>query len=209
MGRAMLTEIELGLVQLIKTSPLGDRLRMVGTLPDLEGDSLVTRFNNDAPAVYVALGSFPVRNSEAQPKYGIACVAKNSRGHQAARHGDGIAIGLHEMLEAVMVIADNAVIEFGEGESASAVGFSVVSCDLVASEKLYEKGIYAGVVQIESTADVRLEADLGRLADFKTFQADYDILPPEAAAEHAKWLKEPPDHSTSAPDLSDTLKLQE
>lgn len=209
MGLAMLTEIELGLVELIKASQLGARLRMVDTLPDLEGDSLVTRFTNDAPAVYVALGSFPVRNGEAQPKYGIACVAKNSRGHQAARHGDGIAIGLHEMLEAVMAIADCATIEFGEGESAESVGFSVFSCDLIASEKLYEKGVYAGVVQIQSTADVRLVADLGRLADFKTFHADYDIAPHEATAEHAKWLQEPPDHSASTPDLSDTLNLQE
>lgn len=205
----MLTEIELGLVALVKDSPLGARLRMVDTLPDLDGDSLVSRFTNDAPAVYVALGSFQVRNGDAQPKYGIACVAKNSRSHQAARHGDGIAIGLHEMLEAVMVIADNATIEYGEGDSATSVGFSVVSCDLIASEKLYEKGVYAGVVQIQSRAAVRLETDLGHLADFKTFHTAYDIEPTEQGAVHTKWLQEPPDHSTSAPDLSDTLNLQE
>jgi len=49
----------------------------------------------------------------------------------------------------------------------------------------------------------------GDLADFKTFAADVDIDPHEAQSEHAKWLQEPPDHTTSAPDLSDQLTLQE
>lgn len=205
----MLTELELSLVAKVKQSPLGGRLRLVDTLPDLDGDNLVSRFTNDAPAVYVALGSFSVRDGYVQPKFGIACVAKNSRSHQAARHGDGIAIGLHEMLEAVMTIVDGTTIDYGEGDETDSVAFEVIGCDLVASEKLYEKGVYAGVVQIQSTANVRLAADLGRLADFNTFHADFDIEPHETAAEHAKWLQEPPSLNTSAPELSDTLKLQE
>lgn len=205
----MLTDLELGLVALIKASTLAPRLRQVDTLPDLEGDSLVARFTTDAPAVYVAMGSFPVRNGYIMPKFGIACVARNSRGHQAARHGDGIAIGLNEMLVAMMSLIDGASVDYGSGDEAGTLSFSVVSCDLIASEKLYQSGVYAGVVQIQSTAEVRLPSVVTNLSDFKTFSADYDIDPHQATAEHNKWLQEPPDHSTSAPELSDTIILQE
>lgn len=205
----MLTDLELGLVALFKASALAPRLRQVDTLPDLEGDSLVARFTTAAPALYVAMGSFPVRDGKIQPKFGIACVARNSRGHQAARHGDGISIGLNEMLIAVMSLIDGASVDYGSGDEAGSLSFSVVSCDMIASEKLYQSGVYAGVVQIQSTAEVRLPAVLANLSDFKTFAADYDIDPHQVPAEHSKWLQEPPDHSTSAPELSDTIILQE
>lgn len=204
----MLAELETGLVELIKTSPLGQRLRQVDSLPDLEGDSLIGRFVSDAPAVYVALGSFRVAGGYARPKFGIACVAKNSRGHQAARHGDGLAIGLHEMLEATMALMDGAKVAVGIDDQ---VAFEVVSCDLITSEALYQKGVYAGVVQLQTAADVPLPAvlDEAALADFETFHADYDVDPHQVPAEHDKWLQEPADHTTSAPELSDTLNLQE
>lgn len=205
----MLVELETGLVALVANSPLKSRLRQVATLPDLAGDSLIGRFTTDAPAVYVAMGSFPVKQGYARPKYGIACVARNSRSHQAARHGDGVAIGLYEMLEAVMGLIDGATVSFGPAGASETVSFEVLSCDLVNSEDLYQKGLYAGVVQIQSTAEVKVPVDLGALADFQTFHADYDIDPHQASTEHNKWLQEPPDHSTSAPELSDTIILQE
>lgn len=201
----MLAELETGLVALVKSSALNRRLRMVDSLPDLDGDSLVGRFVSDSPAVYVALGSFPVVNGYARIKFGIACVARNSRSHQAARHGDGVVIGLHEMLDAIMTLADGATVGTGD----EAVTFEVTSCDQVASEALYQKGIYAGVVQIQSAAEVALPALLGDLSDFKTFHADYDVEPHQESTEHDKWLEEPANHSTSAPELSDTLNLQE
>lgn len=47
------------------------------------------------------------------------------------------------------------------------------------------------------------------LEDFLTMHSQYDIKPHESKAEHEKWLKEPPNHTTSKPDLEDTTKLQE
>lgn len=204
----MLAELETGLVALVKASPLGRRLRQVDSLPDLEGDSLIGRFVSDAPAVYVALGSFPVKGGYARPKYGIACVARNSRSQQAARHGDGVTIGLQQMLDAAMTLMDGAKVSVGIDDQ---VSFEVVSCDLIASEALYQKGVYAGVVQVQTAGEVPLPdaIDETTLADFKTFHADYDVDPHQAATEHNKWLQEPPNHSTSAPELSDTLKLKE
>lgn len=205
----MLAELETGLIALVKQSPLGARLRQVDSLPDLDGDTLVGRFLTDAPAVYVALGSFPVRNRYARPKYGIACVARNSRSHQAARHGDGVAIGLYEMLEAVMAMVDGAPVGYAQGGLDEAVCFEVVSCDLVNSEALQQKGLYVGIVQLQASAEVSLPGVPDTLSDFETFQADYDIDPHQLATEHEKWLQEPADHGTSAPELSDTLPLHQ
>ena len=204
----MLADLETGLVAAIKKSSLGLRLRQVDSLPDLEGDSLIGRFATDAPAIYVALGSFLVRNHYARPKFGVACVARNSRGDKAARHGDGVVIGLQEMLDAAMSVLDGLRISYGENDT---VSFDVVSVDMVSSEALFQKGIYVGVVQIQTSADVTLPSILEEslLADFKTFHADIDVDPHQVSTEYNKWLQEPPDNSTSAPELSDTLILKE
>ena len=202
----MLAEIETGLVALLNNSELGKRVRQVDSLPDLEGDSLIGRFLTDAPAIYVALGSFPVASRYARPKYGIACVARNHRSHQAARHGDGVTIGLYEMLDAVMEMIDGASVNYSEEDT---VSFEVVSCDQIASEALFQKGVYAAVVQIQSISEIPFAGVTERLADFKTFHADYDIDAQQSSAEHNNWLREPPELGSSAPSVSDTLKLKE
>lgn len=49
---------------------------------------------------------------------------------------------------------------------------------------------------------------IGNLADFLTFKADIDIgNPHQSAEEHAKWSVEPPDYSTSEPDLQTHVTL--
>jgi phage gp37-like protein len=202
----MLPEIEIGLVAAIRASALGARLRQVESLPDLDGDSLIGRFFTDAPAAYVALGSFPVEHSRLHLKYGVALVARNSGSQQAARHGDGIAIGLQQMIDSALNLLNGIRVSYGPG---NAVSFSVTSCDIVSNEALFQKGVYVAVIQIETPAGIYIEFDESGLADFKVFTADYDIPPHESDAEHAKWLEEPPDHGTSAPDLSDQLNLQE
>lgn len=193
----MLAEAENGLIALIKAAPVGVRLREVASLPDLDGESLVKKFFADAPAVYVAPGNFRVADRIARLKFGIACVARNSRGHAAARQGDGKLIGLYEMMEAVAATLDGAV--------AAECGWVVTSCDFMSDEVLYKSGIYAGVVQIESPGVTLPSAlDLGALGDFVSFHADYDIPPFETAAEHDKWAKEPPDYTTSKPEVGET-----
>lgn len=203
----ILTDLETGLVELLGQSTLVRHLRQIDSLPDLDADNLVGRFATDAPAVYIALGSFPVSNGAMRPKFGLACVSRNSRSQQAARHGDGIRIGLSDLLDLVMGFAEGASVAFNDGRDR--VAFEVTGCDLVSSEALFQKGLYVGVVQIQTVADVRLSQDLGDLPDFKLFHAGYDIDAQQSSAEHHKWLKEPADHSTSAPGLSDAVQLQE
>jgi hypothetical protein len=138
----MLAEIEQGLVAHIQASPLAARLRQVDALPDLDGDSLVARFGADAPAVYVALGGGPLQDGMLSLTVGIACVARNSRSPQAARQGDGMQIGLLELVHEVITLIHAAYID----------GFSylVLRWDPVASDALTRKGLYAAVVQAQT-----------------------------------------------------------
>jgi len=201
-GGSMLAEAEDALIALVKDSPLGAKLATVASLPELDGDNLVKRFGAEAPAVYVSVASFQVASGGAVLKVGLAGVAKNSRGHDAARKGDGKAIGLYQILESLLALADNA--------AAGGATWRVVSADFLADETLYKNGLYAGVVRIETTAAITLPAVLDEtaLATFATLAADYDIPPHVSAAEHAKWLQSPPDYTLSKPELSDQTTLQ-
>lgn len=202
----MLAEAENELIALIKGSPLGARLRQVASLPDLSGDSLVKKFATDAPAVYLAAGSLRVTDRSARLRFGVACVARNSRGHTAARQGDGSAagpMGLYEMLESVAGLLDGAF----AGESS----WKVTAIDFMADELLYKAGLYAGVVQIETygTVDLPVPVDEETLDRFITFHSDLDVPPHEAAAEHNKWLQEPADQTASKPDAEDQVWLDQ
>lgn len=197
----MLAEVEDGLIALIRASALGQKLATVASLPDLDAESLVKRFGAEAPAVYVSLGSFPIADGAASLKLGLVAVARNSRGHDAARKGDGKMIGLYQILESVAALVD--------GKTVGGAGWRVTSADFMADDVLYRNGLYAGVVRIETPAAVTLPAaiDEAALALFETLYSDYDLPPHVSAAEHAKWLATPPNHTTSAPELSDQTNL--
>lgn len=198
----MLAECEDGLISLVRNSPLGLKLATVGALPEIDGDNLVKRFGAEAPAVYVAPGQITLREGELYLHYGIGCVARSSRGQEAARKGDGQAIGLYQIVEGVAAIADRAV--------AGDINWSVVGIEYLADATLTQNGLQVAVVRVRSSGWIGLPPalDEAALALFKTFRASWDIDPHETAAEHAKWAGDPPDHTTSAPDLSETVTLQ-
>jgi hypothetical protein len=199
----MLAEAENALVEAIKSAPIGKRLREVGILPDLEGDSLIKKFFTDAPAVYVVAGSLKINDGAASPAFGLVCISRNSRGHVAARQGDGQMVGLYDIVEYVAAQVD--------GASIGGVGWRAIAADFITDEKLYQAGVYGAVVRIEAAGPATLPAPLDEsaLADFTLFASDYDIDNQQPAAEHDKWLQAPPDHSTSVPPLSDTINPQE
>jgi hypothetical protein len=137
-----LADLETGLVDYLKGSSLAADLRQVDALPDLEGDSLVSKFGADAPAVYVALGNGRMDPAGlAEHQIGIACITRNSRSH-AARHGDGRSIGLLDLVESVMILVGGAQID--------GILHEVLGWDTVASDALYRKGLYAAVVQVRA-----------------------------------------------------------
>ena len=133
----------------------------------------------------------------------LACVAKNSRSPLAARHGDGKAIGLLAMMDAVTSLLDGQVI----GDCT----WNVTGGDFMHDDVLYKAGVYVGVIRIETAAPLATEPalDIDGLPDFLSMYADYDLPPDAGSTEHDKWLSEPPDHGTSKPELSDQLQLQQ
>lgn len=197
----MLAELENGLVALVRNAALGQKLATVAGLPDRDSASLVKRFGAEAPAVYVAPMDFTVAAGYADVRFGIACVARNSRSQDAARKGDGKAIGLTQIIDAVLAIMD--------GGKADGVVFYVTGVSFQADEAFYASGLYVATVAIEATGvELPPALDETTLALFQTFRASYDIEPHESAAEHAKWAGDPPDHATSAPEVSETTTLQ-
>ncbi|GAB2182674.1 hypothetical protein DLREEDagrD3_28970 [Denitratisoma sp. agr-D3] len=199
----MLPEIENGLVDCLKDAPIKSFVRAIAVLPDLESDTLVTRMGVDAPAIYVSLSkSFKITDAGIVLSAGIACIAKNSRSPLSARHGEAGRIGLLEMLDQVINLMDCA--------QAGGAIWSPVSATEMADAKLEKAGLYAAVVNIETTAPVPLAGvDMGALPDFLRIRTDYDVGPRFDAAEHDKWAGDPSDHTTSAPALTDQQHLQE
>jgi len=198
----LLAEIENGLVALVKTSALGQKLATVAGLPDLDSASLVKRLAADAPGVYVAPMDFDINDGYANPRFGIACVARNSRGQEAARKGDGKMIGLAQIIDGVLAIM--------EGGKADNLVFRVTGVSFQTDEAFYSAGLYVATVAVEARGvDLPDALDESALSLFKTFRASYDIDPHESAAEHTKWAGDPPDHTTSAPEVSETNTLQQ
>jgi phage gp37-like protein len=139
----MLAELENDLIAHIKASALGAKLRDVAGLPDLTGESLIKRFATDAPAVYVAPAAFQIESRSAKVHFGIACVARNSRGQTAARLGEAIGpVGLYEMLESIAAMFDEAQI--------NKTIWKATAIDFMNDELLYKAGLTAGVAQIET-----------------------------------------------------------
>lgn len=140
----MLAEIETDLIAHIKASALGGRLRDVDGLPDLDGESLVSRFAANPPAVYLAPASFQIESHCARLRFGLACVARNSRGQGSARRGDGAIgpVGLYEMLETMAALFDDALV--------AKSSWKATRVDFMNDEALYKAGITVGIVQIET-----------------------------------------------------------
>lgn len=198
----MLTEVENALVAAIKAAPLALKLKQVDTLPDLEGDSLVSKFATDAPAVYVApAASFAISNNVVTVGFGIACVAKNAGGQAVTRKGDGKMIGMYQIAETVAALLN--------GFKTADVALYATGISIMNDEKIYKAGLQVAVVTLQGIAELPSSIDPAALNDFITLNSQYDIAPHVSTVEHNKWKQEPADHGTSAPELTDNLTVQE
>jgi hypothetical protein len=197
----MFAEMEVGLVDVIEASPLAQKLKKVGTLPDIDGDNLVKRMAADAPAVYVVVGQpVVVSDGSARISYGLVCVARNARGHEEARRGDGLTVGVYAMIESVLGLVEN-------GQAGGYV-WRVTGIEFMTEAVLFQNGLTVGVVTVETQAALPNGIDETALSEFTTLRADYDIAPHDSAAEHAKWAGDVPDYSISKPDLQDQQPVQ-
>lgn len=194
----MLGDLETQLIELLKASPLGSRLRMVDSLPDTPDKDLVKRWGLDAPAAYVVAGDGTLNQAIASPQFVVVLVARNARGHQAARRGDGKTIGLYEMLDA-------GIAELHGGETPDA-SWQVTRYQFLQDIDLRDQGLQAALLLIQADVDPP-QKDSMALGDFLEFHADYDLDPLASDADHRRWADE--DHAEPAPDLHSHINPQE
>lgn len=194
----MLGDLENQLIALLKESPLGLRLKTVDSLPDTPDKDVIKRWGVDAPAAYVVAMDGSLSQAVATPQFVVVLVARNARGHQAARHGDGKTIGLYEMLEAGI-----AELHGGQTDAAS---WQVSRYQFMHEDALREHGLHVALVQIQADVDPP-QKDAVNLGEFLEFHADYDIEPNATPEDRERWLNE--NHDAPAPDLHSHINPQE
>lgn len=195
---AMLAELETEIITLIRGSTLAAHVRAVDALPDLTPD-VIKRIAVTAPAVYVVAGDFTLGEAN-QYTFELLCLARHAGNHNAVRRGDATAIGLYQLMESVAALLDAQ-------DSGSAI-WTASKGRFLRQTIWASVGLSAGTVSISAQL-LPLPLDESALNDFVTFQGDYDIDPFQPTIEHDKWLQEPPNHTTSAPELTDSITLQE
>lgn len=113
---------------------------------------------------------------------------------------DDVFVGVDRSSEAAKLIVDRLLIV--DSDISIKDGKITETTDLGVSHPFYESELQFVMLVTPSTA-----IDDSALDDFVTFRADYDIDPHQPQAEHVKWAEEPPDYTTSAPELTDTTTL--
>ncbi len=194
----MLGDLETQLIELLKTSELGRRLKVVDSLPDTPDRDLVQRWGLDAPAAYVVAADGTLSQAIATPQFVVVLVARNARGHQAARRGDGKTIGLYEMLDA-------AIAELHGGQSKDA-SWQVTRYQFLHDSQFRDQGLQIALVQIQADTDPP-QKDATNLGEFLEFHADFDIAPLATAEDRERWVNQ--DHAAPAPDLQSHINPQE
>jgi hypothetical protein len=194
----MLAELELELLAAINASPIAANLKDVAAMPDGDGATLIKRFAAAAPGVYAVAGDVKFTGDLAQISFDLICIARNARGSDAARRGDGQTIGLYQMLDALATFLDGHI-------TASTI-WAVESISFAQGKIWSDAGLSAGSISL-SCPVLPTAIDETTLGAFVTFHADYDIDPFQAQTEHLKWAAEPPDYTASRPELTDTTTL--
>lgn len=175
-------------------------VRTVDTLPKVMGKDLLTRYMADAPALYVVPGRFRVQSDTLTPTFTVAAVARNVGGHEMARKGNEVDIGV----DGLMVLAVRAL----HGRRLGDCQWSLASGEMADDDLFFSAGLTALEMVFEGSP-IELTEDFGlaELDDFLHLHGDVDLAGDAGADEHAKWLATPADTSTSAPDAQLDVQL--
>lgn len=173
-----------------------NKVKTVGSLPNVLSEKLLARYVADAPALYVVPGRITVKDDDATLEFTVAGIVRNVAGQAQARKGDGIDIGCDHLLTLVIRAINR--------QRLGNCRWALATAEMADDDLFLQAGIAVIEMKFVSTP-VELDADFGadqmsELDDFETFHADLDIAPQASDAEHGKWLATPPDYSTSTPD---------
>ena len=97
----MLAELEQELINVIKASPVAQKVREIDSMPQTNANALVKQLMSQAPAIYITLRPIKLDGAKAQIAFDVILLARNARGHKAAVQGDGQTIGLYQLIEHV------------------------------------------------------------------------------------------------------------
>jgi len=184
-------------------APLKKVLRTVEVLPNLPVEELIKTIAPQAPAIYVDFNLVEFEPSAARtviPRFELLLLARNSRSPVAARQGDARTIGLYEMLDSALARV--------AGNTSGGFTWSVRQAATSKAAAFSAHGFAAASILCSTRAELDDALMATDLADFKTFNSDYDLPPFAGANEHTNWLHEPPNHATAMPPLSDQLTLE-
>lgn len=161
----MLAELELELIETVKNSALGPRLKTIDILPRITPE-VIKSFAPSAPSVYVVHRDLLVNNHRAAIKIDVLCLARNARGHIETRHGDDKTIGLYQIIDALLALT-------GPG---STHGFKATDARMDADAAWDAAGLAAAVMTIEVNETVPAEINVDSLAPFLLFHAEHSLV---------------------------------
>lgn len=165
----MLGELENQLIAFIKDSELGKRLKAIDSLPDAPDKDVVKRWSLDAPAAYaVALDGIVNDKGQMVSPFVVVLVARNARGHQAARQGDGKAIGLYEMVESSVALLHEIQ---GSGRTWYVSGYQFMQ-----DEALRANNLHVALVAVQTSAPVPPFSTVN-LGEFDHLYANWSVAP--------------------------------
>lgn len=191
---------------------LGYRLLDVGSYGGQFDD--IDAFNNAVrrmPAAWVAIGGDKVVENAGSDMLceGVLAVmvaTRNVRGEANTRHGNAAEPGTYRMVDDVRRILSwrtlGVSLDTGLIPKAVRTLFNTRIAGQAAS-------VFAVEFNFRFTVSAALTEADSNMGEFLALASQYDINPHDTSAEHDKWLKEPPDYGTSAPELEDTLIIRE
>lgn len=197
----MLARQEDALIAALKTHrDIKDRVRNVSSLPEVPSDELIEKYRVEAPALYVIPGRFEIRDGLLYPRFSVAAVASNVAGQAQGRKGDGIDLGVDQL----MVLALRAIHDHRIADCT----WLCTGGEMVDDDLFFSSGLTAMEIVFEGSGmDMPVDWSQDELNDFLHFHAEIDIEPHESQAERQKWLQEPPDFSTTRPDADLDVQL--
>ena len=204
----MLVRAENSVLAILRTGPMAAHLRTIDSLESLDEQMQaradVRSVQVRTPAAYVTSVGARLDDTTAQVRVAVLIVAANRA--RAIDRVDRTSAG------SVSALADLAV-QALDGATALDIVWMARSVDPVENEMFRAAGL--GLMSIELVAHVEREyaeiegAAGSGITPFETFAAQLDIPPQVSAAEHAKWLAEPPDNSASSPDAQTHVSLEQ
>lgn len=199
--------IENALITEIKTVlgfPAAPKVRTVESLPADWDEETLRRLLRAVPGVFVVFkgGRIPPGGAVGRipGEWSVIVVTGHASGEAARRRGDSQQVGAYELIETLIPKLHGLKIT-NEG-----------SFDFIGVENLYtgaidKQGVAVYAIGLQMPMAWPNNLNLSLLNGFVTFDAQYDIPPHETAAEHAKWLQEPPDYGTTKPNTEDKITI--